>query len=44
MAAAVRYFESNLGWSPAEIASRRLRAWNLPDEAFEPDFKDFKPF
>lgn len=43
VAAAVRYFDLNLGWQPVSIAGR-LTARRLPDQAFEPDFTDFKPF
>jgi len=43
VATAVRYFDLNLGWRPVSIAGR-LTARRLPDEPFEPDFTDFKPF
>jgi len=43
VAAAVRYFDLNLGWRPVSIAGR-LTARCLPDEPFEPIFTDFKPF
>jgi predicted O-methyltransferase YrrM len=43
VAAAVRYFDLNLGWRPVEIAGR-LTARRLPDELFEPVFTDYKPF
>ncbi len=43
VAAAVRYFDLNLGWQPVGIAGR-LTARRLPDDAFEPLFTDFKPF
>jgi len=43
VATAVRYFDNNLGWLPLAIAGR-LTARRLPDQPFEPDFADFKPF
>jgi len=43
VAAALRYFDLNLGWRPVEIAGR-LTARRVPEEPFEPDFTDFKPF
>lgn len=43
VAAALRYFDLNLGWRPVSIAGR-LAARQLPDEPFEPNFTDFKPF
>ena len=43
VATAVRYFDLNLGWRPMSIAGR-LIARRLPDEPFEPDFTDFRPF
>lgn len=43
VAAALRYFDLNLGWRPVAIAGR-LTARRVPDEPFEPDFTDFKPF
>lgn len=43
VAAALRYFDLNLGWRPVDIAGR-LTARRLPDEPFEPAFTDFKPF
>jgi predicted O-methyltransferase YrrM len=43
VASAVRYFDLNLGWQPVSIAGR-LIARRLPDQPFEPDFTDFKPF
>ncbi len=43
VAAALRYFELNLGWRPVEMPGR-LTARRLPDEPFEPAFTDFKPF
>ena len=43
VAAAVRYFDLNLGWQPMSIGGR-LTARRLSDQAFEPDFTDFKPF
>jgi predicted O-methyltransferase YrrM len=43
VAAALRYFDLNLGWRPVSIAGR-LTARRLPDEPFEPAFTDFNPF
>jgi predicted O-methyltransferase YrrM len=43
VAAALRYFDLNLGWQPVSVAGR-LTARRLPDEPLEPDFTDFKPF
>lgn len=43
VAAALRYFDLNLGWQPVSIAGR-LTARRLPDELLEPAFTDFKPF
>lgn len=43
VAAALRYFDLNLGWRPVSIAGR-LTARQVPDEPFEPIFTDFKPF
>ena len=43
VAAALRYFDLNLGWRPLSIAGR-LTARRLPHEPFEPAFTDFKPF
>lgn len=43
VATALRYFDLNLGWRPIETAGR-LTVRQLPDEPFEPDFTDFKPF
>ena len=43
VAAALRYFDLNLGWRPVEIAGR-LTARRVPEAPFEPDFTDFKPF
>jgi predicted O-methyltransferase YrrM len=43
VAAALRYFDLNLGWRPMDVAGR-LTARRLPDELFEPAFTDFKPF
>jgi precorrin-6B methylase 2 len=43
VAAALRYFDLNLGWRPVSI-SGRLTARQVPDEPFEPSFTDFKPF
>ena len=42
VAAALRYFDLNLGWTPVAIPGR-LTARRLPDEPFEPDFTDYKP-
>jgi predicted O-methyltransferase YrrM len=45
VATAVRYFEVNAGWEPEPIAGpTRLRAFRLPKQRIEPDFKAFKPF
>jgi predicted O-methyltransferase YrrM len=43
VATALRYFDLNLGWRTITMAGR-LTARQLPDEPFEPDFTDFKPF
>lgn len=43
VASALRYFDLNLGWRAVSIAGR-LTARRLPDEPFEPDFTDFRPF
>lgn len=43
VAAALRYFDRNLGWRPVSIAGR-LTARQVPDQPFEPSFTDFKPF
>ena len=43
VAAALRYFDRNLGWQPVSIEGR-LAARRLPDELLEPAFTDFKPF
>ena len=43
VAAALRYFDLNLGWQPVPIAGR-LTARRLPDRLLEPDFTDFNPF
>jgi len=43
VAAALRYFDLNLGWRSVAIAGR-LTARRIPEELFEPDFTDFKPF
>jgi predicted O-methyltransferase YrrM len=43
VAAALRYFDLNLGWRPVSIAGR-LTARRVPEEPFEPSFTDFKPF
>jgi predicted O-methyltransferase YrrM len=42
VAAALHYFDLNLGWKPVDIPGR-LTARRLPDEPFEPDFTDYKP-
>ena len=43
VATAVRYFDLNLGWHAATVGGR-LTARRLPDQPFEPNFTDFKPF
>jgi predicted O-methyltransferase YrrM len=43
VAAALRYYDLNLGWLPVELAGR-LTARRLPKDLTEPDFTDFKPF
>jgi predicted O-methyltransferase YrrM len=43
VAAALRYFDLNLGWQPVTIAGR-LTARRIPEGFSEPDFTDFKPF
>jgi predicted O-methyltransferase YrrM len=43
VATAIRYFDLNLGWQPANIGGRLL-ARRVPDQPFEPDFTDFKSF
>lgn len=43
VATALRYFDLNLGWQPVDMAGR-LTGRRLPDQPFEPDFTDFKPF
>lgn len=43
VAAALRYFDLNLGWRTVAMAGR-LTARQLPDEPFEPAFTDFKQF
>lgn len=43
VAAALRYFDLNLGWRLVRIDGR-LTARRLPDAVFEPAFTDFKPF
>lgn len=43
VAAALRYFDLNLGWKPVDVGGR-LTARRLPDERFEPNFTDFRPF
>jgi predicted O-methyltransferase YrrM len=43
VATALRYFDLNLGWRPVGMAGR-LTARQVPDEPFEPNFTDFKPF
>jgi hypothetical protein len=42
VAAALRYFDLDLGWRAVSILGR-LTARRVPDEPFEPIF-DFKPF
>lgn len=43
VAAALRYYDSNLGWR-REPLDGRLEARRLPDEPREPPFTDFTPF
>ena len=43
VAAALRYFDLNLGWQPVSMAGR-LTARRVPVDPFEPAFTDFKPF
>ena len=43
VAAALRYFDVNLGWQPVTVAGR-LTARQLPSVPFEPSFTDFRPF
>jgi len=43
VATAVRYFDLNLGWQAVSVGGR-LIARRLPDQLFEPNFTDFKPF
>jgi predicted O-methyltransferase YrrM len=43
VAAAVRYFDLNLGWRPEPVAGR-LAARRLPGERVEPAFTEFTPF
>lgn len=43
VAAALRYYDSNLGW-PREPLDGRLEARRLPEESIEPAFTDFTPF
>lgn len=43
VAAAVHYFDLNLGWRPLVVGGRLTARW-LPEDRFEPDFTDFKPF
>jgi hypothetical protein len=43
VATALRYFDLNLGWRAVSMAGR-LVARQVPDEPFEPDFTDFRPF
>jgi predicted O-methyltransferase YrrM len=43
VATAVRYFDLNLGWQAATVGGR-LTARRLPDQPFDPNFTDFKPF
>ena len=45
VAAAVRYFEVNLGWLPEQLRiGTRLKAYRLPGQITEPNFEEFKPF
>jgi predicted O-methyltransferase YrrM len=44
---AASYFQRNLGWTPIPDvfgASRRCRAFRLPDPSFEPPFTEFHAF
>jgi predicted O-methyltransferase YrrM len=43
VAAALRYYELNLGWQPLHIPGR-LVGRRLPDAVHEPPFTDFTPF
>jgi len=43
VAAALRYFDLNLGWRTVPMAGR-LTARQVPHEPFEPAFTEFKPF
>jgi hypothetical protein len=43
VAAALRYFDLNLGWRPVMMPGR-LTARRVPEDRSEPDFTDFKPF
>ena len=43
VATALSYFDLNLGWRVVETRGR-LTVRQLPDEPFEPDFADFRPF
>jgi predicted O-methyltransferase YrrM len=43
VAAALRYYDLNLGWHPVALAGR-LAARRVPEGFTEPDFTDFKPF
>lgn len=43
VAAAVRYYDLNLGWVPVELPCR-LEARRMPEEEVEPAFEDFTPF
>ncbi len=43
VAAALRYFDRNLGWEPVALAGR-LTARRLPENFSEPDFAAFTPF
>jgi predicted O-methyltransferase YrrM len=43
VAAALRYFDLNLGWHSVPLVGR-LIARRLPQELSEPDFTDFRPF
>ena len=45
VAAALRYYDRNLGWHIVDLPGpSRLQARRLPETPFEPDFTDFKPF
>lgn len=43
VAAALRYYDVNLGWQPERL-SGRLEARRLPTQCVEPPFTDFTPF